>query len=42
MEILAVLAEQEGISQEQAQAVVQLLNSGNTIPFIARHVNTTQ
>lgn len=37
MEITAVLAEELGIKKHQAQAAVELIDEGNTIPFIARY-----
>lgn len=37
MDIIHVLAEELGIRQKQAQAAVELIDGGNTIPFIARY-----
>ena len=37
MEILSVLAKELNIRTEQVRAVVELLDGGNTIPFIARY-----
>ena len=37
MDIITVLAEELGIKKHQAEAAVQLIDEGNTIPFIARY-----
>lgn len=37
MEITAKIAEELGIRRQQAQAAIQLIDEGNTIPFIARY-----
>ena len=37
MDILKQLAEELNIRVEQVQATVQLIDEGNTIPFIARY-----
>lgn len=37
MDITAKIAEELGIRRQQAQAAVQLIDEGNTIPFIARY-----
>ncbi len=37
MEMIKVLAEELGIREHQANAAVQLIDEGNTIPFIARY-----
>jgi uncharacterized protein len=37
MDIIDVVADQERIHKDQVSAVVQLLNDGNTVPFIARY-----
>ena len=37
MDIITVLAEELGIKKHQAKAAVQLIDEGNTIPFIARY-----
>ena len=36
MDIVKTLAEELGIRREQAEAVIRLIDEGNTIPFIAR------
>ena len=37
MDITAKIAEELGIRKNQAQAAIQLIDEGNTIPFIARY-----
>jgi len=37
MDIIAALAKELGIKKQQADAAVQLIDEGNTIPFIARY-----
>ena len=37
MDIIRTLAEELGIRQNQAEAAVNLIDEGNTIPFIARY-----
>ena len=37
MDITAKIAEELGIRKNQAQAAIQLIGEGNTIPFIARY-----
>lgn len=37
MDITAKIAEELGIRRQQAQAAIQLIDEGNTIPFIARY-----
>ncbi len=37
MDIIAKLSEELGIKRQQAKAAVELLDEGNTIPFIARY-----
>ena len=37
MDIIAKLSEELGIRRQQAQAAVELIDEGNTIPFIARY-----
>lgn len=37
MDIISVLAKELGIKKQQADAAVQLIDEGNTIPFIARY-----
>lgn len=37
MDITAKIAEELGIKKNQAQAAIQLIDEGNTIPFIARY-----
>ena len=39
MDITAKIAEELGIRKNQAQAAIQLIDEGNTIPFIARYRN---
>ena len=37
MEIAKVIATELGIKSSQVEAVIQLIDEGNTIPFIARY-----
>lgn len=37
MDIIKKLAQELAIKEEQAKAAVQLIDEGNTIPFIARY-----
>ena len=37
MDIIAQLAKELNIKTQQAQAAVQLIDEGNTIPFISRY-----
>ena len=37
MDIIAAIAEELGIKRSQVEATVQLIDEGNTIPFIARY-----
>lgn len=37
MDIVKTLGEELGIRREQAEAVIRLIDEGNTIPFIARY-----
>ena len=37
MDIIKKLAQELTIKEEQAKAAVQLIDEGNTIPFIARY-----
>ena len=38
MELITTLAKEIGIKESQAAAAVQLIDEGNTIPFIARYM----
>ena len=37
MRIISMLSEELGIREEQAEAVIRLMEEGATIPFIARY-----
>ena len=37
MDIVATLAEELGLKPSAVEAVIQLIDEGNTIPFIARY-----
>ena len=37
MDLIAILAREFSLRPEQVQKVIELLDSGNTIPFIARY-----
>ena len=37
MDIIAVLAKEFGLRPGQVQTTIQLIDDGNTIPFIARY-----
>ena len=37
MDFASVLANEFGLRAQQVQAVIELLDAGNTIPFIARY-----
>lgn len=37
MDIINVITKEQNLRREQAQAVIRLIDEGNTIPFIARY-----